>query len=401
MRDSHLIPAEQSRPDEHRVLITGIGMVTPLGSNWTDTWDAIGAGASAIAPATRFADAGGGESLAAEIHDFDPRPHFSAPKALKLTDLKTRLAVAASSMAVDDAGLGDGPQDRDRLEVVIGCTSSDIQVGELARAIAGPGQERCAEDIVDFAHRVTGGMNPLWLLINLPNMVSAQVGIQLGTTAPNRTLMTDWLAGSQALGEACLAIRHGDAELVLAGGADTGVLPFYAGCYEQHAKGESQSFVFGEGAAMMVLESEESVARRGGRALGEICAYADRTLQSGETLGISALSGALEDVLADTGWIGDEVDLVCRSFPAGTRGSHGEQEEEAIERLYGSVSSPQRLCEFRSQLGHSLAASGAIDAALTLSRLREKGPGSRAICWSLGLLGQATVLALTSTGNPR
>jgi len=396
MRDSHPLSAEQRNPDEHRVLITGIGMVTPLGPTWADTWAAVRTGGSAIGPTTRFADGSAAPPLAAEIRGFDPRPHFSVPKALKLTDLKTRLAVAAASMAVADAGLGDDPEDRDRLEVLIGCTSSDIHVEELSQAIAGPDPELCADDIVDFGRRVMTGMNPLWLLINLPNMVSAHVGIQLGTTAPNRTLMTDWVAGAQALGEAFLAIRHGDAELALAGGADTGVLPFYAGCFEQHARGEQQSFVLGEGAAMMVLENEESVARRGGRAYGEICAYSSRSLAPEVALGGSALESALGDVLADTGWTGAEVDLICRSFPGR---SSGGIEEKAVEQVYGGTTPPDRQCEFRSQLGHSLAASGAIDAALTLTRLREQGPGSRAVCWSLGLLGQAAVLALTSMGE--
>jgi 3-oxoacyl-[acyl-carrier-protein] synthase II len=365
-------------------------MVTALGPSMGETWQAIREGASAVAPTTRFASNNGETPLAAEILGFDPRPHFRIPKALKLTDLKTRLAVAAAVMAVEDAGLGS--VDLDDLEVLVGCSSSDIQAEELARAIAGPDQERCAEDIRDFAHRVTGGMNPLWLLINLPNMTSAHVGIQLASTAPNRTLTNDWIAGTQALGEAFTAVRHGETSRAIAGGADTGVLPFYAGCYEQFVEGD-QAFAFGEGAAMMVLESEESVTSRGGRSLGEICAYSSRSLPGADPSLTGALGSALENVLAETGWTGAEMDLVCCSVPHGV---HNRQEQEALEGLSGPTSTPPSLCEFRSQLGHCLAASGAIDAALALTQLRERGPGLRALCWSLGMLDQAAVLALRS-----
>jgi 3-oxoacyl-[acyl-carrier-protein] synthase II len=391
MRDAHPLQSGNESLPAQRVLVTGIGMVTALGTGWAETWQAVRSGASAVAPTTRFASHGGIEPLAAEIRDFDPRRFFRIPKAIKLTDLKTRLAVAAAVMAVDDAGLEEATVDD--LEVLVGCSSSDIDAEGLARAIAGPDQDRCAEDTNDFGRRMMAALNPLWLLINLPNMASAHVGIQLASTAPNRTLMTDWIAGTQALGEAFLAIRAGETTRAVAGGADTGVLPFYAGCWERSTENEDRGFAFGEGAAMMVLESEESATRRGARILGEICAYSSRGPRAGEQAGDGPLCDALGHVLDMSGWSEGHIDLACHFLPEAAR---SRQDQQAVERLRSTARLSGPVCEHRSQLGHCLAASGAIDAALALARLREQGPGRRALCWSTGLLDQAAVLALMS-----
>jgi 3-oxoacyl-[acyl-carrier-protein] synthase II len=259
-----------------RVVITGIGMVSPLGASYDATIEALNRGHSAIAPLTLFDASGFVQQHAAEVRGFEPREYFRVPKAMKLTDRTTRFAVAAAAMALQDAAWPfDEP--RDRLGVVIGSSGSDLQARELARALETDAKLRSIEDIPFFADRILSGLNPLWLLVNLPNMPSSHVGIQLGARGPNNTIMTDWVAGSQAIGEAADWIRDGDADAVLAGGADTALQPFAYASYEQTAiltdlRHGRPGFIPAEGAAVLLLEDYEHAQQRGARIRAELVA---------------------------------------------------------------------------------------------------------------------------------
>ena len=248
-----------------RVVVTGIGAITPLGASLGDTAAALAAGRSAIAPATLF-DAGGFALCdAAEIRDWDPRPSFRTPKAIKLTDRPARFAVAAAQMALDDAAWPRDEPTLAGLGVVFGSSGSDLQAADLARALreepaAGNG------DIAAFARCILGGLNPLWLLIGLPNMISSHVAIQIEARGPNSTIMSDWIAGHQAIGEAADWIRSGAATAVLAGAADCGVQPFAYCAYQQAGLFDASvdpRFVPGEGAAAFLLEDRGAAIARG------------------------------------------------------------------------------------------------------------------------------------------
>ena len=356
------------------VVVTGIGVVTPLG-DLAATLRAVAEGRTAVSRGSRY----GCPEAAAEVRDFDPRPHFRIPKALKLTDRRTRMAVAAASMALADAG---GTIDPERLGVVVGSSGSDLQAEDLARATADPGH-RAAEDIPFFAQRVLAGLNPLWLLVNLPNMASAHVAIQLDARGPNSTVMTDWIAGAQAIGEGAGWIRSGEADAVLAGGADAGVLPFVLASYEdadffRPDAAVPEPFAVSEGAAVLLLEARDHAVRRGARIHGEIAGYA------------SACAPPEECALAETmpaaaGPGGAPAAVCCASV---FHAPHWGAERHAVaRRAPGSA----RLFQFRSALGHPLGASGAIDAALALACA---GAGETVLVNAFGFLGQAATLGL-------
>ena len=203
----------------NRVVITGIGMVTPLGNSYGDTVAALERGETSEETCLKI-DGSRRSIRIVRIDDFEPRPHFRRPKALKLANRRTELAVAAASMAIDDADLKDVVLGTLKHQVLIGVSSSDLHIEELARAIGHDPERRSATDVPFFSGRLLGGLNPLWLLTHLPNMISAHVAIQLDATGPNSTIMTAGIAGQQAVGEGFRSIQSGETDLVVAGGAD-------------------------------------------------------------------------------------------------------------------------------------------------------------------------------------
>src|SRR5262249_51326109 len=183
-----------------RVVITGVGAITPLGHTLAATIDALSSARSAIGPAAIFDATAFACSDAAEIRDWDPRPSFRVPKALKLADRPARFAVAAAGMALDRARWPRDDASCERLGVAIGSSGSDLQARDIGRALAHDRDGESARDIGVFADRILGGLNPLWLLVSLPNMTSAHVAIQLQARGPNTTIMSDCAAGHQAIG---------------------------------------------------------------------------------------------------------------------------------------------------------------------------------------------------------
>jgi 3-oxoacyl-[acyl-carrier-protein] synthase II len=253
-----------------RAVVTGVGLVTPLGPSLAETRAALAAGSSAVAPATLCDASPFPSGRAGEASDAGARALFRTPKALKLCDRRTRFAVCAAAMALADAGLPPAP--RDGLGVAIGTSGSDLGAAELSAALARAEEPAlAARDAAAFGAAALGGLNPLWLLVHLPNMASAHVAIQLEARGPNTTVMTGLSAGLGALATAAEWIVEGAADAVLAGGADAGVHVFsfaaleQAGCLEGPAP-----LVPGEGAAVFLLEEEGAARARGARVLGEI-----------------------------------------------------------------------------------------------------------------------------------
>ena len=254
------------RDTGRRVVLTGIGMVSARGNSFAETLAAVNRRERADGRIRSLDASGFSAALGAEVSGFEPRPYFRVPKALKLTDRTTQFAVAAAAMALEQAAWPGDDTLGERLGVLIGVSGSDIQVQDLAGALQSDRAPLPVADIPVFADRILSRLNPLWLLVNLPNMPSAHVAIQLGARGPNSTVMTDWVAGSQAIGEAADWIRAGDADAVLAGGADSALQPFALAAYDQaglltaRAEGQPQ-FVPGEGAAVCTARRTRARAR--------------------------------------------------------------------------------------------------------------------------------------------
>lgn len=257
-----------------RAVVTGLGLVTPLGASLESTRSALAEGRSAVRPASTFDASPFASSLAGEVTELDARSLFRVPKALKLCDRRTRFAVCASAMAIEDAGFPSAPCDG--LGVAIGTSGSDLGAGELSAALAPEDDPRLAAlDTAAFGEAALSGLNPLWLLLHLPNMASAHVAIQLQARGPNTTVMTGWAAGLSAIVEGAAWIAEGRASAVLAGGADSAVHPFAFAAFEQAGLLSGPSpLVPAEGAAVVLLEEREAALARGARILGEVGEHA-------------------------------------------------------------------------------------------------------------------------------
>jgi 3-oxoacyl-[acyl-carrier-protein] synthase II len=365
------------RPAEANPVVTGIGLVTPLGCGLAANLEALSAGRGAVEPADTTPE---GWSVA-RVPDFDPRPHFRAPKAIKLTDRRTKMAVVAASMALADAGAGD--LDPERFGVIVGTSGSDLQADQLGSAMAGHA-DRAAGDIPYFSERILSELNPLWLIVNLPNMVSAHIAIQLDARGPNSVVMTDWVAGLQAVAEGADWVRSGEADAVLAGGAEAAILPFVMSSYAQAGLGGPGGLALADGAAMVLIEDARHAAARGARIYGEVLAT-DTTSGSGD--------GAVPALRA----IRDELDRRGARLVAVSRGegSRRPAEGDAWAEVLGAerAAAPPEIVDYRPSLGHALAASPVIDAALLLARLRDAAPPAAVVCGARGYLDQFAALA--------
>lgn len=375
-----------------RVVVTGAGAVTPLGNDLASTLTALAEPRPMPAPAI--------------VQAFDPRAYFRVPKAIKLTDRPAQFAVAAAAMALDDARwpMAAGT---DALGVAIGSSGSNLQAPDLARAIGSDPGERATRDIPYFADRILGGLHPLWLLVNLPNMISAHVAIQFEARGPNTTIMTDWIAGLQAIGEASDWIRRGDADAVLAGGADSGASPFTASCYRQSgllSDGEtddSRGFVPAEGAAILLLEEREAALRRGAAVLAEVHGYATASapLEDAGSDG-GALAWTIEAALHEAGWTAAPDRIVNASvWSAPFLAAEASALRHALGPLDSARGKPPCTTEHTSRLGHALAAAGAIDVAVAAARHRHGSEPCRIVFTAIGFSGQAATLALTAGGH--
>lgn len=381
-----------------QVVVTGMGMVTAIGHNLRDTVAALAGHERAGGPTARFDASGFRLSCSAEVVGLDPRPFFTTPKAIKLTDQAARLGVVAARQAIDHSGFPRDAGSLERLGVLIGSSGTDLQPVDLARALAPDPEARSADDIPFFAGRILSGLNPLWLLVNLPNMISSHVAIQLGARGPNSSVMSDSVAGLQAIGEAWAWIRGGEAAAVLAGGADTAVLPFAFGAFEQAGAfdqpattGSPAGFVPGEGAAVLMLEEREHALQRGAAILGEIVAYASAGAALDGEAGRSggALGWTLTRALHAAGWAPTDVrrlGVVSLGLP-----QHNALAHAAIDAVFGRVGDDVFAAGHTAELGHALGASGAIEASLLLAT---EADGTPILCSALGYSGQAVTLAL-------
>ncbi|HEY2930144.1 MAG TPA: beta-ketoacyl synthase N-terminal-like domain-containing protein [Acidobacteriota bacterium] len=392
-----------------RVAVTGIGLLTALGNDLNSCWEAIRQGRSGISRTKLFDASGFRQRSAAEVKNFEPRNYFRFTKLIKIADRKTRLAVAAATMALDDAGLGINNQPLDRtfraessthsesLGVLMGTGASDLDVKDMARAIGEDPELRSAFDVSFFASKVLSGINPLWLLINLPNMVSTHIAIQIGAHGPNSTIMTDWIAAAQAVGEAAALIEAGEADLMLAGGADSSVYALaFASCQQAglfDGSADLPPFTIGEGAAVLLLEERDRALERGGRIYAELNGYSCASFPVNSPEPGSALEAALEDVLQQAGWHAANLDAICCASVFSER--HRNAERAALEKAFHSRAGTLPLVEYKSAVGHTLAASGAVDLALLLKHLHAIGKPARAVCNSLGYLGQAAAVAVS------
>jgi 3-oxoacyl-[acyl-carrier-protein] synthase II len=361
------------RPDAERVVITGLGLVCPLGIGCEESWAAARAGRSAAGPITRFDASDLRVRIACEVPDFRPE-EFMERKAARRMDRFAQLAVAAGRLALADAGLsveGDGA----RIGAVVASGSGGNETFEAQHRIL---LERGADRV-----------SPLAIPMLIVNMGAGQVAMELGLRGPCSCHVTACASSTHALGEAAALIRAGAADVMLAGGAEAGVTPFCVASLDA-TKALSRSdaepatvsrpfdvgrdgFVMGEGAALLVLERLDRARERGATVIAEIAGYA--ATADAHHLTEPAPSGlpqaaAVTGALADAGLGPDAIGYVNAhgtSTPAGDPA-----EVRALRAALGEeVAARTPTSSTKSMHGHCMGATGAIEAALTALAIRE------------------------------
>ena len=377
-----------------RVVVTGVGVVSPIGVGMEAFEQALRGGRSGVGPITAFDCAGFETRIAAQVDPgFDYSPYVVPAKAVKLMSRAAGFAVAAAAMARRDAALPADGVAADRLGVSLGASGMgpadvDMVEGEIAAVLdAVRASGTVALDVPAFARAFRARTNPLSMLRGLPNIAAAHVAIQQNARGPNSTITTACTAGTQAVGEALRAIQRGDADVMLAGGADAminpvGVLGFsmLGTLSRRNAEPERASrpfdrdrdgFVMGEGAAVVVLEREAFARARRAPVWAELAGYAatcDAYRITDERPDASGALAAMRGCLADAGVPPADVDYV-NAHGTGTL-MNDLMETRAVKELFGQRARELPISSTKSMLGHMLAAAGAVELCASLVALR-------------------------------
>lgn len=347
-------------------VITGLGLVTPVGTGATEAWDGIVAGRSGAGPIEDFDVSGYETRIAAQVRDFDPAAYMPARDVARC-DRFSQMAVAAAVLAWDDAGLTD-EVDRDRAGAVVGSGIGGLYtIEEQAAALERGGPRR---------------VSPFTVPKLMPNAAAAAVSMRLGLRGINHCVASACATGAHALGEALLAIRSGRADVVFAGGTEAALTPLSLAAFARMGALSRRNddpaaasrpfdagrdgFVFGEGAGVLVLESEEHARRRGAQPIAILRGYgatADAFHLTQPDPDGDGAARAMTLALADAGVHPEDVDYVNAH---GTSTPYNDRIETiAIKTALGPESKRIPVTSTKSQTGHLLGAAGAVEAALT------------------------------------
>ena len=394
-----------------RVVVSGIGVVSPLGQSAAGHFDALADLKCGIAPITAFAVGEFPVKCAGEVRDFKGSKFLKNRKAIKMMARDIQLSVAAASLAAKDAGIYDGVKDPTRLGVSMGAGLIPTELDELGAAVAVSLDEAKRFDLRKFGRDGLANLFPLWLLKYLPNMLNSHIAIEYDAQGPNNCITAGSASGLLAMGEAARVIERGDADLMLAGAAESKVHPlslvrlYLAGKLSTapdiaekgtrpFAKGRS-GLAAAEAAAVLVLEELSHARARGARVYAEFAGFG--TSCGGQlTEDVSpdgrAAVESMRAALADAKMGAGDIDAIM----ANASGlSEDESEALAIARVMGAG---KAVTATRGATGHSMSASGALDAAVCAMAL-EKGvlPGTLGAGDAGGL--PVTVVAQTREGG--
>ena len=357
-----------------RVVVTGVGLVSPVGMGTQANWDALRAGTSGIGPITRFDAAAFSTRFAGEVKNFDPL-QFIEKKELKKMDIFIQFAVAASQFAMEDARLTVTPDFADRIGVFIGSGIggfTTIEREHEAYLAGGPRK-----------------ISPFFIPSSIINLAAGQVSIRFGAKGPNLATCTACTASAHAIGDSFEIIKRGAADAMIAGGAEAAVCPMGVGGFgalralstrnddpsraSRPFEKDRDGFVLGEGAGMVVLEELELAKRRGATIYAEMVGYG----MSGDAYHMTAPSengdGAfrvMNAAIASAGIRPDQVDYVNAH---GTSTPHNDRiETTAIKRVFGEHAYKLAISSTKSMTGHLLGAAGGLEAGITALSIRHQ-----------------------------
>lgn len=358
--------------ENRRVVVTGIGAITPLGNNVADTWEGMKNGKNGIAPITLFDTEKFKSKLGAEVKGFDPKEYLEVNDVLR-TDRYAQFAVAAAQQAVDESGV-EGTVDPERFAVIFGTGIGGINTFE--------------NEHTKLMEKGPRRVSPLFVPMMIGNMAAGMIAIRHDCRGSAMPAVTACASGSNAIGEAMRLVRHGYADAVITGGAEAAIVPSaVAGFVNMQALSTSENpneaslpfdkrrggFVIGEGAVALVLEEYEHAKARGAKIYGEVCGYGSTCDAHHITAPHPDARGgaqAMIDAMKEAGYT-DADAVYVNAHGTGTP-MNDVIETAAIKKALGEDNAPKAyVSSTKSMTGHMLGAAGAIEALACLFALNE------------------------------
>lgn len=357
--------------NNRRVVVTGLGAISPIGNSVDEVWDNMVAGVNGIAPITHFDTTDYKAKLGAEVKDFNPRDYMEKSDALH-SDRFSQFAIAAACQAVSDSGI-EGTLPPERMGVYFGSG-----IG---------GMNTFTQEHTKLLNRGPSRVSPYFVPMMIPNMAAGMIAIRFNCQGAALPAVTACASGSNAIGEAVRAIRHGYADAIISGGAEASINECgVAGFTNMQALSVAtdpnlaslpfdkrrNGFVIAEGAAALVLEEYEHAISRGAKIYGEVCGYGSTCDAYHITAPLPDASGgarAMKDALAEAGFNGDET-VYVNAHGTGTP-LNDVAETKAIKTSLGEENAKKAyISSTKSMTGHMLGAAGAIEAIACLKTLQ-------------------------------
>ena len=358
--------------ENKRVVVTGIGAITPLGNNVADTWEGMKNGKNGIAPITLFDTEKFKAKLGAEVKGFDPKEYLEVNDVLR-TDRYAQFAVAAAQQAVDESGV-EGTVEPERFAVIFGTGIGGISTFETEHTkLMEKGPRR---------------VSPLFVPMMIGNMAAGMIAIRHDCRGSAMPAVTACASGSNAIGEAMRLVRHGYADAVITGGAEAAIVPSaIAGFVNMQALSTSENpdeaslpfdkrrggFVIGEGAVALILEEYEHAKARGAKIYGEVCGYGSTCDAHHITAHHPDARGgaqAMVDAMKEAGYTDNDT-VYVNAHGTGTP-MNDVIETAAIKKALGEDNAKKAyVSSTKSMTGHMLGAAGAIEALACLFALNE------------------------------
>jgi 3-oxoacyl-[acyl-carrier-protein] synthase II len=356
-----------------RVVVTGLGTLSPLGLDIPSTWAGICAGQSGVTPITRFDTTGYGTRIAAELKNYDPTQYFPGRDARRL-DPFVQYAVVASREAFRDAGLEISEQLGPRTAVIIG-----TGIG---------GMSTLTEQTLSLQSRGPGRISPFMVTMILPDSAAGNVALELKLRGPNMDVTSACASGANSIGEAYEMIRRGAADVALSGGTEASILPLAIGGFgviralsernddAAHASRpfdkDRDGFVMGEGACTVVLEEYDRALARGARIYAELVGYGSTDdavhMVAPDSEGRGAIA-CMRIALESANLAPEQIGYINAH---GTSTELNDVTETlAIKQVFGAHANRLAISSSKSMTGHLLGAAGALEAAITVKALQE------------------------------
>lgn len=349
---------------DRRVVITGMGVVSPLGTDVETFWRRLLAGECGVDRIQAFDPSQFDTQIAAEVRDFDPTPAFPSPKDVRRTDRYSQFGVHAAWQALKDSGLDLDKVDRDEFGVLIGSGIGGLETTTAQHAT--------------LLQRGPGRLSPFMIPMLISNMASGLVSMYYGLRGPNFATCSACATANHALGEAWRTIKMGDAKVMLAGGAEATIVPIGIGGFcamramstrnhdPRHASRpfdkERDGFVMGEGAGVLVLEELDHARRRSARIYAEIVGYgntADAYHLTAPSPGGEGASRCMRMALRNAGLDPQQITYINAHGTATTTGDIAET--QAIKTVFGDHARNLAVSSTKGATGHMLGAAGAVE----------------------------------------